>query len=122
MKVDSIAPVRHFDDDVVVSAFVVIVIEQLEPQSARLHANRRIRLWIKIPPPPENFGSDLILLQGGAGLRQLVLRQVTKQFAERLCFAQGMAVNQLLNLLKIPRFVSDLDRGNRHVTYKSKAC
>src|ERR1019366_1339348 len=118
METKSVNAVRHFHHDGVRSPFMTVVVEQLQAQPASLNTNCRIGLWIEVVRPPKNFRRNLIFLQRNAGMGDGMVRQIPKQFAERLGFAKSMTVDDSFNLPQVSFFISDVERCNRHVTFK----
>lgn len=109
-----------FKDNTVSRAFVTVIVEQLEAEPARLHADCRVSLWIEVFRTAEDFGRDLVFLGRGSGLRQLMLGQIAKQFTKRFGFAERVAMDELFNLIEVALFINDLDRRNRHVTLQPR--
>jgi hypothetical protein len=88
---------------------VAVVVEQLETQATGLHSNGGISLWIEVARPPEDLCRNLIFLQRYTRLGEGVVRQITKQFAERLSLAQGMATSDSIDLLQTAVIVGKLE-------------
>jgi len=79
-------------------------------------------LWIEVGGPAENLGGDLILLQRHTRMSQRVIGEVTKKPAKRLSFAESVAMSQPFDLVETTvSMVGELERCNRHVTFKSAA-
>jgi len=53
---------------------------------------------IEIAGPTENFGGDLIFLQGQSRMLDGVVGEVAEKLAERLLTVKSVAIYQLLNL------------------------
>src|SRR5882724_3400048 len=71
-----------FHDDRVVGALRGIVLGQLRAQAAGLDANHGVHMWVEVLLASEDFCRNLVLLRGGTGMVQGMIRQVTEQFAK----------------------------------------
>src|SRR4029077_234236 len=100
MKCQSIGTLGDLNDDGVHDAFVCVILRQFHAQTSRLNAYRGVALWIEAGRTAQNFGGDLILLEGYSGVIQGVFGQVSQQTAKGFRRVKAMAFCKPLYLLE----------------------
>ncbi len=100
LKSKVIASFRNFDHDGIRRAFAGVILRKLETKTSGLHADRGIRLGIKIAGAPVHFGGNLILLQRSVGMIEGLFCQVLQQLAKGLGAPQAMTFNNVIYLLE----------------------
>jgi len=78
MKSQGVGTLGKLDQNRIIRSFVRIVLRQLYSQAPGLNPDGGIALWIESGRTAQNFGGNLVLLEGEAGMIEGVLGQVTK--------------------------------------------
>jgi hypothetical protein len=65
-----------------------------------LHSNGGVTLGIESGRTPQDFGGDLVFLQGDSGMIDRMLGEIAEQFAQGLGAVKAMAFCKLLYLLE----------------------
>ncbi len=100
MERERVRPLGNLDHNRIFGALLRIVLGELYSQAPRLHADRGITLRIESGRSAQNFGGNLVFLQGDAGMIQGVFGEVAQQFAQRFGAVQAMTFNKLIYLLE----------------------
>ena len=100
MERERVRALGDLDDDGIVRALVRIVLGQLDSQSSGLHADRGVALRIESRGTTQNFGRNLVLLEGDAGMIERVFGEVAQQLAQRFRGVQAMTFNKFIYLLE----------------------
>ena len=100
MKRQRIRALGNLNDNKILGPLVCVIFRQLDPQSSRLHSNRRVTLRIEASRPPQHFRSNLVFLQRYARVIQRVFSEVPEKFAQRFRGSEAMAFNKFIYLLE----------------------
>jgi hypothetical protein len=79
---ESVRAFGEFDANVVFGALAGIIFRELGAKSAGLDADHGIDGRVEIRRAAELFCSNLVFLQGGAGMLDRVVREIAQEFAQ----------------------------------------
>jgi hypothetical protein len=77
-----------------------VVFGQLHAEASSLNANGGVALRVEPGRSAKDLGSDLVLLQGYAGMIQRMFGEVAEELAERLGGVEAMTINKFIYLLE----------------------
>jgi hypothetical protein len=117
---------RELDDDRIFGAVRVVVFGEFYAKTPGLDADHGIELRIEVRGAAENFGRNLILLDGSAGMVESMFGEIAQELTQLLRPMQGVAVHQLIDLTEILISFGQVGprdkRFNRSVTTRASLC
>ena len=115
---ERVRPLGNLHHNRIVGALIGVVFGEFDSQAAGLHPNRRITLRVESGRAPQNFGSDLVLLEGDTRMIKRVFSEIPEQFAQRFRSVEAMTFNKFIYLLEA-LLPTDRDGvGDGHITKK----
>ncbi len=118
MKRERVGALGNLDHDEIVGALVRVVFREFDPQASGLHPDGGVALGIESGRAAQNFGGNLVLLEGDAGVIERVFGEVAEQFAEGFRSVQAMAFNKFIYLLEALLPTDSESVRHSHITGK----
>ena len=95
-----------------------VVLGQFDAQASGLYSHRGVTLRIESCGSAQNFGGNLVLLQGDAGMIERVFGEVAEQLTQGFRAVQAMTFNKFIYLLEALLPADSESVRDSHITGK----